>query len=160
MPFLARPTLRPVGMLRWVTLVPLPYRGNPDHGGDLWTIPAGFGTDLASVPLCMTWAVARYGIWTAACILHDWLCFLVRQGRMLQRDADGVLRRVLREEGVPPVQCWAMWAAVRAGSHLKGATRTEALQVLGIGLCAFPLLLFSLLLVWPAQRIVKLLEAL
>lgn len=158
MPFLGRIGLSPTGPTTWVLLAPVGYRGNPDHGGDTWTIPAGFSTDLASVPLCMTWAVARYGVWTSAALLHDFLCQQARRGQFVQADADGIFRRVLGESGVPDVLRWAMWAAVRAGSHLAGATRRERLQVVGIGLCCLPLLLFSALLVWPAQQLVKWME--
>lgn len=88
-----------------------------DGAVDRWTVPAGFGTDFASVPRLLTWLVPRMGAWTRAAILHDWFCTVgIVAGVISARDADGVFRRVLREEGTPVVLRWLMWTAVRLGA--------------------------------------------
>jgi hypothetical protein len=63
-------------------------------------------------------------------VLHDWLCGLARHGLMSRRDADGVLRRVLRELDVPWLRRWMIWAAVRIGGAFSGGmTPKEAAQL-------------------------------
>jgi hypothetical protein len=79
-------------------------------------VPAGFVTDFASVPGLFTWLVPRYGRFTKAAILHDFLCDEAKEGRFIRSQADGIFRRVMRELGVGFIRRWVMWAAVRLGS--------------------------------------------
>jgi hypothetical protein len=79
-------------------------------------VPAGFVTDFASVPGLFTWLVPRYGRFTKAAILHDFLCGEAKEGRFIRSQADGIFRRVMRELGVGFIRRWVMWAAVRLGS--------------------------------------------
>jgi hypothetical protein len=83
---------------------------------DLFKVPAGFVTDFASVPGLFTWLVPRYGRFTKAAILHDFLCDEAKEGRFIRSQADGIFRRVMRELGVGFIRRWVMWAAVRLGS--------------------------------------------
>ena len=99
-----------------------------------------FKTDLASVPRVMTWLFPRYGQYTKAAVLHDYLCQTVGQEtiavyptrpeggdaagdgtgeaeqqliRMADRsDADEIFRLVMTELGVPWARRWLMWSAV------------------------------------------------
>ena len=64
------------------------------------------------------WLIPRYGVYTKAAILHDYLC---ERHPVSRRDADGIFRRALRELGVSVLRRWMMWAAVRAGGHWSGA---------------------------------------
>jgi hypothetical protein len=66
---------------------------------DLFKVPAGFVTDFASVPGLFTWLVPRYGRFTKAAILHDFLCDEAKEGRFIRSQADGIFRRVMRELG-------------------------------------------------------------
>jgi hypothetical protein len=85
------------------------YKGRDQE----FLVPAGQSTDLASVPLVLTWLLPRYGKWTKPAILHD---YLWRSGVVPKRDADGIFRCALRESGVPLHQRWTMWSAVRLSS--------------------------------------------
>jgi hypothetical protein len=91
---------------------PVAYRGKLQS----FVVPAGQDTDLASVPVGLTWLIPRYGRWTKAAILHD---YLWRTGVITKSDADGVFRRALRELGVPIHKRWVMWSAVRLASITK-----------------------------------------
>ncbi len=42
--------------------------------GDSWTIPAGFKTDFATIPACVSWAIPKLGAYSLAAIVHDLLC--------------------------------------------------------------------------------------
>jgi len=81
-------------------------------------VPALFETDFASIPLVFVWLIPRYGVYTKAAILHDYLC---ESDKIDRADADGIFRRSLRELGVSTPRRWMMWAAVRAASRMRGA---------------------------------------
>jgi hypothetical protein len=99
------------------------FRGTP---GKL-TVPATgdepFRTDLASVPQWLTWLFPRYGKYTKAAVLHDYLCQNFRDVTVERvgsddielkdrSDADEVFRIVMAELGVPWARRWLMWSAV------------------------------------------------
>lgn len=110
MPFLGNVVVQEISDDEWQVLEPLEYRGNVDH----FVVESGFTTDFASVPTIFTWLLPRYGRYTKAAILHDWLCQRAREGLIDRSDADGMFRRSMRELGVPFLKRWLMWAAVRA----------------------------------------------
>jgi hypothetical protein len=122
--------------IHWKLIQPVVYVGKEQT----FTVPAGFITDFASVPRIFYWLVPTYGAYTKAAILHDFLC---EHPQVTSRDdADGIFRRTMRELGVPFLRRWMMWAAVRAGAHLKGATLGEFVIWL---LVAVPSLVFLLI---------------
>src|SRR5947209_6587236 len=82
---------------RWRLEEPLSYAGRDE----LFVVPAGVTTDFASVPPSLTWLVPRYGRYTKAAILHDYLWQRCREGTFAWADADGLLRRAMRELDVP-----------------------------------------------------------
>ena len=97
----------------WLVVEPLVYRGRTD----VFRVPAGFPTDFASVPRVVVWLIPRFGRYTLAAVLHDWLVSEgLDTGVVSARDADGIFRRVMREQGVPVVRRWLMWAGVRWGA--------------------------------------------
>lgn len=99
----------------WRVVEPLVYQGDSQE----FVIPTGFRTDFASVPRALVWLVPRYGAYTRAAILHDYL----RSSQLVSTaDADGIFRRCLRELGVSIPRRWMMWTAVRFGSGLHGAS--------------------------------------
>ena len=114
MPFDSPPlTVRRASDQLWEVVEPLVYRGRRDT----FVVPAGFTTDFASVPRIVVWLIPRFGRYTPAAVLHDWLVTAGLTTRAVtSRDADGLFRRVLRELGVPPVRRWLMWAGVRWGA--------------------------------------------
>ena len=81
------------------------------------TVPAGFVTDFASIQvlhnafLFVLFAlVSGYGNYAAT--VHDWL---YEHGSLTRKEADAVLYRALRAEGVARWRAWLMWAGVRIG---------------------------------------------
>lgn len=99
----------------WRVVAPVVYHGATED----FIVPEGFRTDFASVPRALVWLIPRYGAYTKAAILHD---YLRRSGVVDAADADGIFRRALHEQGVTVPRRWMMWAAVRLGSRLRGAT--------------------------------------
>jgi Protein of unknown function (DUF1353) len=143
--------VRSSGAERWELLEPLAYRGRRQR----FVVPAGFRTDLATVPRVLVWLVPRWGLYTQAAVLHDWLCTEgVATGAVTARDADGLFRRVMRESGVPVVRRWLMWSGVRWSALTDPRRRRgwvlSAPGVLAITLLAAPLVLPPVLLLMPA----------
>jgi hypothetical protein len=83
-----------------------------------------FSTDLASVPRSLTWLFPRYGKYTKAAVLHDYLCQNFRSAPSSsaaassllpltdRSDADEMFLVVMKELGVPRLRRWLMWGAV------------------------------------------------
>lgn len=140
MSFLNHVSVREDGPKGWRLNGPLVYRGSRD----VFLVPSSFSTDFASVPQVFMWLVPSTGIHTKAAVLHDYLC---RGDEVTREDADGIFRRVLREEGVSFPLRWAMWAAVRAGSFMKGASGTSWLRFLAVLVVAVPFLLVPAVIV-------------
>ncbi|MGH8868087.1 MAG: DUF1353 domain-containing protein [Actinomycetes bacterium] len=121
-------------------------------------------TDFASVPRVLIWLVPRYGRYTAAAILHDHLWAKdVPAGNLTLGQADGIFRRAMRELGVPFLQRWMMWAAVRWGAMVKGAWRhrdwwVDLLRVLPVSLLVLPIVLPPALLIVVALALLLALE--
>jgi hypothetical protein len=106
-------------------------------------VPPGSPTDFASVPRFFLWFLPSYGKYTKAAVLHDRLWrHYVPAGSLSYVDADGILRRAMRELGVPFLQRWIMWAAVRWGALLKPGGRQgwlgQAPRVLLVTAIALP----------------------
>lgn len=118
MPFHGDVVVREVDATRFVVVEPLSYTGRRED----FTVLPGFSTDFASVPRALVWLFPRYGAYSRAAILHD---YLWRTNVVPRRDADGLFRRAMRELGVPFPRRWAMWGAVRLGSHMAGASPVE-----------------------------------
>jgi hypothetical protein len=132
---------------------------------ETFSIEVGAKTDFASVPRIFVWFLPRYGRYTLAAILHD---YLWRQraatGAMEYIDADGLFRRAMRELEVPFLRRWIMWAAVRWGALFKPGGRRgwlrEAPRVLLVTLVAIPFVLPPAVVVGVALGAFYLLEAL
>jgi Protein of unknown function (DUF1353) len=125
----------------WSMSVPLTWTGTFRGQIGRLLVPASEGdpfvTDLASVPRSLTWLVPRYGMYTKAALLHDYLCQTVGKEtiavyptpatadrrdvpptepqliRVVDRsDADEIFRLTMTELGVPWARRWLMWSAV------------------------------------------------
>ncbi|MBX6389079.1 MAG: DUF1353 domain-containing protein [Frankia sp.] len=145
MPFMSdRVVVQQIDAKRWELAEPIGYQGRWEY----FEVPSEFGTDFASVPRVLTWLLPRYGVYTRAAILHDYLWVLADQGAIPRVDADGLFRRALRELGVSVVRRWLMWAAVRVGAVSRSRSIKELwaggpwqlLAILAIGLQAVVLL--------------------
>lgn len=110
--------VRQVDAKSWELREPVTYEGRDET----FVVPAGFKTDFASIPRMFVWLIPRYGNYTRAAILHDYLCTAKPVSRA---DADGLFRRAMQELGVSVPRRWMMWAAVRAASFMKGADKGQ-----------------------------------
>jgi hypothetical protein len=100
----------------WNTQLELSYEGKTQK----WTVPRETDTDFASVPRAFVWFLPRYGRYTRAAILHDYLWReKATAGEISWIDADAVFRRAMRELEVPFLRRWMMWAAVRWAAMTK-----------------------------------------
>ena len=82
------------------------------RAGETITVPAGFVTDLASVPRGLRNLAPRWNRSAEAAVLHDFA--YVRGGS--RRKADALFYEALRESGVSRLGSWMMWAGVRLGA--------------------------------------------
>lgn len=74
-------------------------------------VPAGFVTDLASIPAPLRGLLNVNGKSRRAAVLHDWLYC---SQPCTRKEADAILKAALRTEGVQ-VAAWVYWAGVRLG---------------------------------------------
>lgn len=153
--------LRGVGADTWELVEPLVYRGNRQ----VFVVPAGFRTDLATVPQVVVWLIARSGRYTRAAVLHDWLVTEgIARGVVTPREADGLFRRVMRELGVPVLRRWLMWTGVRWGALANPRRRPgwwlSAPGVLAISAVAAPLVVPPALLILPGLAVYAVAERL
>ena len=137
MPFLDNDVVvKTFGDKQWTLVEQLRYQGNQD----LFTVPPNFKTDFASVPRVFVWFLPRYGRYTKAAILHDYLCDEARAGRLKRSDADGLFRRAMMELEVAFLRRWIMWAAVRVGGGVQQLLRPGLWQVLLVVVIGVPAL--------------------
>lgn len=125
-----------------------------------------FSTDLASVPRSLTWLFPRYGKYTKAAVLHDYLCQNFRKAPSAssvapsllpltdRSDADEVFLLVMKELGVPRLRRWLMWGAVSwatvTTSLVPGRRSNPVLRWVGRVIVAIALM--ALLVVLVVQR--------
>lgn len=153
-------TVRALGEETWILVDPLVYDGRSQR----FVVPARFETDFASVPRLVLWLVPRFGRYTRAAILHDWLCTVgIESGLVTSRQADGLFRRALRESGVPVLQRWLMWCGVRWGALDDQVRRPgwliSAPGVLAVSAVAAPLVIPPALATAPALLLYRAAES-
>jgi hypothetical protein len=143
--------VRVVDAAHWALDQPLTYTGKRDT----FVVPSGFVTDFVSVPRLLTWLLPRYGDYTRAAILHD---YLWTRDDVTKADADGLFRRAMRELGVSVPRRWMMWAAVRTASGMRGATARDwaaymLVAALSLAFVAVPALVVQvwLLVFWAVE---------
>lgn len=123
--------------------------------------------DFASAPRPLWWLVPRYGRYTKAAVLHDYLC---RNGATLEpavhlSDAGGIFRRSMRELKVDFLRRWIRWSAVRWGTggllRISEGGWGEMFGAIAISLLVLPVILpaaivvlFSLFVFWILKLIV------
>jgi len=93
------------------------FRWVDPRDGASYDVPAGQGTDLASVPPFLWGLVASYGRQALPAILHDTLSDRADHAPAgtrdaVRRDADLRFRRALIESGVTVLRARTMWTAV------------------------------------------------
>jgi len=144
----SRVDVEAVGDREWRLLVKLDYQGQRQA----FSVPIGSTTDFASVPRAFVWFLPKYGRYTKAAILHDYLWReLVPQGALTHPEADGIFRRAMRELGVPFLRRWIMWGAVRLGALTRPGGRDNWIRdswlVFPLALLAIPIVAFPALLI-------------
>lgn len=99
---------------KFILLNPLLYES--DLAKRVIIVPAGFTTDLASVPRLplIYWLTGATS--NEAAVVHDWLYSSHETDRKM---ADAILKEASEVTKVPAWRRWMMWAGVRAfgGSH-------------------------------------------
>ena len=100
-----------------------------DDGDKIYTVPAGFVTDGASIPRAF-WRVLRpFGKYIEAAVLHDYLYAHPEVYGTTQKEADDLFKLAMRDCGVSKWKRNVMWAAVRVGGfyvyYLKDAERRQ-----------------------------------
>lgn len=119
------PSLRD-GRSLWGLQKPLTYQ--PGEAGEQITVPAGFVTDLASIPRWAWVLLPPDGPWVKAAIIHDFLYATggngvwkrhapgtTRAKPYSRAEADRILRQAMHNRGVDVVRRNIIWAAVRVG---------------------------------------------
>lgn len=115
--FLNEPRLATFGNGNEWTLVEDFYVSIDSEDGDTpvnFAIPAGFSTDLASVPRLPLMHMLFSGRARRSAILHDWL-YVMQYPR---KWADDAFKAAMANEDVGPLSRWLMWAGVRLGGSI------------------------------------------
>lgn len=101
---------------RWIVARELIYES--DIANCTIIVPAGFQTDLASIPRVPIIYLFMGDRAHRAAVVHDWL---YSQGILSRKMADAVFREASAVTGIDTVTRWLMWLGVRIGgsSHYK-----------------------------------------
>lgn len=114
------------GRSLWGLQRPLTY--SQGDKGETITVPAGFVTDLASVPRWAWTLVPPDGPWVKAAIIHDYLyatagtgiwkkhpASITRSSPYSRLEADRIMREAMENRGVPALFRNLIYLAVRFG---------------------------------------------
>ncbi len=104
--FLTKLDVSETGGGSWVLDAPLVW----DDGKRRFTVPAGFVTDLDSVPRVPFAYLLFKGRARAAAALHDWLYC---EGLVSRSEADAVFLDAMQATGVAWRHRWPIWLGVR-----------------------------------------------
>jgi hypothetical protein len=122
------------GRSLWALQRPLVY-DTGDRRHERITVPAGFVTDLASIPRPVWSFYPPDGPWVKGAIVHDFLYYTqgdgewngqhgVPEGRRYSRaEADGVLWEAMTDRGVGLWGKIVIWSAVRLGGWIGWARK-------------------------------------
>lgn len=121
MPFLTPLDVRAVNRKDWLLLDDLVYKID----GERWTVPAGFISDLASIPRTARTLLPVNDRHREAAVLHDWFYVTQPIGR---KRADRIFLRAMEECGVGWLKRHTMYRAVRMGGGIFWRKRARALS--------------------------------
>jgi hypothetical protein len=108
----------PIAADEWVLIEPFGFRHRKGEEDEvIYTVPAGFTTDFASIP-AIVWPILpkweKYG-WAA--VIHDWLYWRQDSAGVTRIEADQIFRRAMIVCQVPSWKVKSIYFAVR---HLGG----------------------------------------
>lgn len=118
-------------------------------GDTIYTVPAGYETDYASIPRAVSWIYPKDGPYRKAAVVHDWLItngLVNKEFDIKSNRVDEIFREAMNSiGGIPKLRQYIMWAGVRIGAifnkhRRKGSLKTLP-KVFGIVLLASPVLL-------------------
>lgn len=99
---------------RWKLISPFEYHVGEYPSETVITVPAGFVTDLASVPRILWPIFPPNGKYAKAAIVHD---YLYSQGSVSRLYADKVFAEAMKVLRVPSWKIKLMYYAVRLGGR-------------------------------------------
>lgn len=112
---IAKSTIQPLGFGRYV--LTSPFIAEIDELSIAIHIPAGYVTDLASIPSWAWWFIGHpaTGEYQDASILHDWICELAKSRKeySIRLIGDAIFFHLLKRSGVPYWKRCLMYLAVR-----------------------------------------------
>jgi hypothetical protein len=98
----------------FLTLEPFAYAIGDKGMPFIIQVPAGFRTDLASIPRMFWPILPPHGVYSKAAIVHDWLYVTGHASRLV---ADAVFYEAMRALGVGWFRANIMFMAVRIGGR-------------------------------------------
>ncbi|MDB5429352.1 MAG: hypothetical protein JWP35_468 [Caulobacter sp.] len=119
------PSIR-AGRSLWALRDDLAYQTGDDPS-DVITVPAGFVTDLASIPRAVWSFYPPDGPWVKAAIIHDFLYDTEGSGHWHKRrgitraepysraESDAILKEGMADRSIGAWEQFVIWAAVRVG---------------------------------------------
>lgn len=121
-------------------------------GQTIYTVPAGYETDYASIPRCVSWIYPKDGPYRKAAVVHDYLItngLMQKEFEIDSNRVDEIFREAMDAVGeIPKIRQYIMWAGVRIGALVNKYRRKGSLKtlpkLLGILLLASPLIIPSL----------------
>lgn len=119
--FRSEPVLRVADDGRWILEMPVVYMTRTD---EIIIVPAGFLTDLASIPRIFQTLFPVNGRHRSAAIVHDYLFVIQDRPRAA---VDKIFLEAMEDCGVGWFQRRAMYLAVRTGGWVPWSTNAKAL---------------------------------
>lgn len=102
----------------WLLLVDLEWQAK-----ERIVVPAGFVTDLASIPRPFRGVLNQNGNSRRPSVLHD---YLYSTRSVTRTEADAIFRRALAAEGVGGLGRFTYWAGVRLGGRFAWARKNQS----------------------------------
>lgn len=98
---------------QWIVKAPLEWHHDTETDAH-FEVPVGSDTDFASVPQVLWWLLPPWQrTYVRPAVLHDFLSRPADEPPVPQHQADRVFRLAMKDEGVPAILMWLMWALVR-----------------------------------------------
>jgi len=120
-----RPSIRS-GRSLWGVQREITYQTGDDPT-EIITVPAGFVTDLTSIPRAVWSFYPPDGPWVKAAVIHDFLYYTKGTGEWhgrvgisrltpyTRKEADDILKEGMADRGISSWEQGVIWTAVRAG---------------------------------------------